>query len=131
MSLDLEILVPHGLVAQASVSAVQATDASGRFGLWPNHERFLTVLEPCVLTFRDETGRERFAAVDGGVLSLEQNRITVATRDAVVADRMEEVADAAAAMVANRRAREQSARTAFAEFETSLLRELHNLEPRR
>ena len=45
-------------------------------------------------------GRESFAAVDGGVLLLEGGRISVVTRDAVVAERLEDVADEAAAMLA-------------------------------
>ena len=100
------------------VEALQAADASGRFGLWPNHERFLTILVPCVLTYREEGGRTSFAAVDGGVLLSEQNRVSVVTRDAVVAPRLEEVADAAAAMLRTRREQERAARAAFAELES-------------
>jgi F-type H+-transporting ATPase subunit epsilon len=130
MSMDLEILVPAGPVARVRIEALEAADASGRFGLWPNHERFLTVLVPCVLTYREEGGRPAFAAVDGGVLLSEQNRIAVVTRDAVIAPRLEEVADAAAAMLRTRREQERSARAAFAELEATLLRELHKAEPR-
>ncbi len=92
----------------------------------------LTIEERCerVLRFRDDEGKESFAAVDGGVLLLENNRVSVVTRDAVVAERLEDVADAAAEMLRTRRAAEQSAREAFAELETSLLKELHKAEPR-
>ena len=57
-------------------------------------------------------------------------RISVATRDAVVADRLEEVADQAAAMLDARKGKEQAARAGFAELETSLLRELRKAEER-
>ena len=130
MSMDLEILVPDGFVVQAKVVALQAADASGRFGLWPNHERFLTVLVPCVLTYREEGNRESFAAVDGGVLLSEQNRVSVVTRDAVIAPRLEEVADAAAAMLRTRREQERAARVEFAELEARLLTELRRSESR-
>jgi F-type H+-transporting ATPase subunit epsilon len=130
MTMDLEILVPAGIVARATIEALEAADSSGRFGLWPNHERFFTVLVPCVLAYREQRGRPSFAAVDGGVLLSEQNRISVVTRDAVVAPRLEEVADAAAAMLRTRREQELSARAAFAELEASLLRELHRSELR-
>jgi F-type H+-transporting ATPase subunit epsilon len=56
MSLTLEITTPDRMVLRSSVVAVQAADASGRFGIWPGHENLLTVLIPCVLRFRVEGG---------------------------------------------------------------------------
>ncbi len=128
MSLELEILVPDGVVVQQSVRSVQAADASGRFGLLPGHEAFVTLLVPCVLNYRDEQGAEHFAAVDGGVLLLQGNHVAVVTREAVLAERLEEVAQAAAAMLEARRLHERMARTEFAELQTSLLRELREVE---
>ena len=58
------------------------------------------------------------------MLLLESGRISVATRDAVVAERLDEVADQAAAMLDARKNKEQAARAGFAGLETSLLREL-------
>jgi F-type H+-transporting ATPase subunit epsilon len=130
VSLDLEILVPDGIALQARVVSVRAADASGQFGLLPGHEAFLTLLVPCVLSFRDESGHERYAAADGGVLVVEKDRVSVVTREAVTADRLEEVADAAAAMLEARRRQERTARAEFAELQSSLLRELRKLEKR-
>ena len=124
MSLELEILSPDRVVVESRVIALQAADASGRFGIRTGHEDFLTVLVPCVVRFQPESGGERFAAVDGGVLLLERGRIAIATRDAVVADRIEQVADAAAAMLESRREQERAARSGFTELESTLLREL-------
>jgi len=131
VSLDLEILVPDGVVVRVPVVSVQAADESGRFGLLPNHEAFFTLLVPCVLLYREESGRERYAAVDGGVLLLEGNRVSVAAHEAVVADRLEDVADAAATMLRTRKAEERTARAEFAELQFSLFRELGKVEKRR
>lgn len=128
MSLDLEILVPDGVVVQAQVVSLRAADASGQFGVRTGHEAFLTLLVPCVLSFREENGRERYAAADGGVLVVEKNHVSVVTREAVIADRLEEVADAAAGMLEARRRTEQTARAEFAGLQLSLLRELRNVE---
>jgi F-type H+-transporting ATPase subunit epsilon len=128
MSLDLEILVPDGVVTRARVTALQAADASGRFGLLPGHEAFLTLLAPCVLSYRDGQGQEVYVAVDGGVLLLERDRVKVVSREAVTAARLEEVADAAAAMLEARRQREHLARVEFAELQTTLLRELREVQ---
>jgi F-type H+-transporting ATPase subunit epsilon len=124
MSLELEILAPDHVVVEDRVVSLQAADASGRFGLRTGHEDFLTVLVPCVVRYEPEAGAERFAAVDGGVLLLERGGISIATRDAIIADRIDQVADAAAAMLAARREKEQAARSGFAELEITLLREL-------
>jgi len=131
MSLHLEILVPDSVVVRTNVKSVQAADASGRFGLLPGHEPFLTLLVPCVLLYREEDNRERYAAIDGGVLSLEKDRVSVVTHEAITADRLEEVADAAASMMQSRREREKLARTEFAELQSALLQELHQVEQTR
>lgn len=128
MRLALEIRVPDGLTLRAEVASVQAQDATGRFGLLPGHQAFLTLLAPCILAFREESGRERYAAVDGGVMLLEEDLVSVVTREAAVADRLEEVADAAAAMLEARRRKERAARTEFGELQTALLRELRKAE---
>ena len=124
MSHALEILAPDRVVLESPIVSLQAEDASGRFCILPGHEDFLTVLEPCVVRYQPESGAEKFAAVDGGVLLLERGRISIVTRDAVIADRIEEVADAAAAMIKTRRDRARAARSGFSELETTLLREL-------
>ena len=128
MSFELQILVPDGTIVQTQVTSLQAADASGRFGLLPNHEAFLTLLVPCILKYCDAAGRTQYAATDGGVLLMENNQTSVVTREAVVADRLEEVADAAAVMLATRRAKETGARTEFAELQTSLVRQLRQVE---
>ncbi|MFI5457466.1 MAG: F0F1 ATP synthase subunit epsilon [Isosphaerales bacterium] len=130
MSLELEILAPHRVIVHAQVAAIQAADASGRFGLRPGHERFLTVLVPCIFQYRTEDGHEWYAAVDGGVLLLEHDRVSVVTHDAVVAEKLNEVADQAAAMLEARRIREHESRSGFAGLKSSLVRELRKVEQR-
>jgi F-type H+-transporting ATPase subunit epsilon len=128
VTVELEILVPDGLVLRTGITSLSAADASGWFGLLPHHQKFVTLLIPCVLTFRDEDGRERYAAADGGVLLLEGDHISITTREAVVADRLEDVADAAHAMLETRRERESAARAEFAGLRASLLLELTRAE---
>jgi F-type H+-transporting ATPase subunit epsilon len=128
MSMDLEILVPDGVVVKTRIRGLQAADASGRFGIWPGHEAFLTLLVPCVVFYRDADGSDRYAAADGGVLLVEQDHVSLVTREAVVADRLELVADKAAAMLEERRHLEKTAQAEFAELQTSLVRELGKVE---
>jgi F-type H+-transporting ATPase subunit epsilon len=131
MSMELEVLAPDGVVLRARARAVRAADASGQFGLWPGHEAFLTVLVPSLLTYWTEDGREHFVAVDGGLLRVEGRTVTVVTRDAAPAERLEEVADAAATMLEERLREERTARAEFAELEALLLRQFGQVEKHR
>lgn len=125
---ELEILVPDGVVLKSRIRGLQAADASGRFGMWPDHEAFVTVLEPCIVIYRDESDREKFAAVDGGVLVAEDSVVSIACREAVVADKLEEVADRASAMLRQRRLEEQAVRSEFAELQSTLIRQMKKAE---
>jgi F-type H+-transporting ATPase subunit epsilon len=124
VTLELQILVPDALVLNTRVSEVQAADATGRFGLRPGHERFVTFLVPSLLVYTDEEGRERYAAVDGGVLLLEGDRVSVVTREAVLADRLEDVAKQAAVILDARRRQEQHAQVEFDELQIALVKQL-------
>jgi F-type H+-transporting ATPase subunit epsilon len=126
--LQFELLAPDGVLVEEPILSLQGADASGRFGLWPNHERFFTILVPCVLSFLRRDGRPRYAAADGGVLLLEDNRLSIASREALVAERLEDVADAAAAMFRARQTQERAARSAFVELELSLVQQLRQAE---
>jgi F-type H+-transporting ATPase subunit epsilon len=121
-------MVPDGVVFKSRIHGLSAADASGRFGLLPGHEMFVTVLEPGLVLFRDEQNCERFAAVDGGVLVLKDGHVSIACREAIVAEHLEEVAGRAAAMIEERRLNEQTARADFAELQATLLRQLRNAE---
>jgi F-type H+-transporting ATPase subunit epsilon len=124
VTLALEILVPDAVVLNTRVTGVQAADATGRFGLRPGHERFVTVLVPSLLVYTDEIGTERYAAVDGGVLVLEGDRVSVVTREAVLADRLEDLAERAAAILDVRRRQERRARAEFDELQIALVKQL-------
>jgi F-type H+-transporting ATPase subunit epsilon len=124
VTLSLEILVPDAVVLTARVTGVQAADATGRFGLRPGHEPFVTVLVPSLLVYTDEAGTERYAAVDGGALVLEGDRVSVVTREAVLSDRLEDLSERAAAILDVRRRQEGKARAEFDELQTALVKQL-------
>ena len=124
MTLTLEILVPDAVVLTTRVTGVQAADATGRFGLRPGHEPFVTVLVPSLLVYTDEAGTERYAAVDGGALVLEGDRVSVVTREAVLSDRLEDLSERAAAILDVRRRQEGKARAEFDELQTALVKQL-------
>jgi F-type H+-transporting ATPase subunit epsilon len=130
MSLELEIRVPDNVVVQTRITSLTAADETGRFGLLPHRQKFLTLLTPCILIFREEDGPERYAAADGGVVVLTDDRLSIVTREAVVADRLDDVAEAVESMLGARREHEAATRSEFAGLRARLLRELSSVERR-
>jgi F-type H+-transporting ATPase subunit epsilon len=130
MTLGLRILVPDALVLDARVTGVQAADSTGRFGLRAGHEPFVTVLSPSLLVYTEDDGRERYAAVDGGVLMLERDQVSVVTREAVLADRFEELAAKAAAILDFHQREERQARAEFHELQVALVEQLARMGKR-
>ena len=85
--MQLRITTPTRLLVDRAVTAVEAEDASGRFGIRPGHEPLLTALIPSILVFREsEVKDERYVAVRGGVLRVTQEGVQVATRDAYLSE---------------------------------------------
>ena len=121
--MKLEIMVPDELVLSTEVEAVEAADATGRFGLRTGHEQFVTVLVPSLLVYSWQD-RESYAAVDGGVLWLENDVISVITREAVLSDRLDELSSRAGAILSLRHRQESQSRTEFSELQAMLAKEL-------
>ncbi len=72
------------------IQSLRAEDESGSFGILPGHADLMTALAPSVLVWRDAKGGEGYCAVRGGVLDVRGgDRVSVATREAVVGDDLE------------------------------------------
>ena len=85
----LRLTTPTELVVDREVTFVQAEDPSGRFGILPGDEGYLTTVVPSVLVYRyEDVGgeREAYAAVRHGVLRVRGDEVQVAVRDAHVSE---------------------------------------------
>ncbi len=79
----LTVVTPLSIVVDEEVDSVRATDASGSFGILPGHAPFLTALAICIVSWKT-TGGERFCAVRGGVLTVNDGKsVAIASREAV------------------------------------------------
>ncbi|MCB9994594.1 MAG: F0F1 ATP synthase subunit epsilon [Hyphomicrobiaceae bacterium] len=87
----LRITTPLEVVVDVDgLTAFQAEDASGSFGIQPGHVDFLTTLSVSVVRWTDKKGINRFCAVRNGVLTVSGgNDIALATREAVRGDTLE------------------------------------------
>jgi F-type H+-transporting ATPase subunit epsilon len=82
--LKLRVTTPTRVVLDREVTYVQAEDPSGRFGILPRHERYLTAVVPSILVYRYNDGgeREAYVAVRHGVLRVTADGVEVAVREA-------------------------------------------------
>lgn len=85
---------------QASYATVPLTD--GEAGILPNHAAMIAALMEGVVRYTVE-GKDRYAAVSGGVLSIADDEVIILARSAELAENI----DLARAQAAERRARER------------------------
>jgi F-type H+-transporting ATPase subunit epsilon len=131
MTMSLQVLIPTGVMLETEILSLSASDASGQFGLLPNHQDFCTALVPCLVMYRDAEGDERHLAVDGGVLLLEGNHLSIVTREAFAVPDIEAGAELATAQLAERQRQEREATITFKQLVASLLEQMPVLERRR
>lgn len=83
--MKLRVAVPTRVIIERDVTYVQAEDPSGRFGILPRHEPYLTAVVPSILVYRYNDGggeREAYIAVRHGVLRVTEEGVEVAVREA-------------------------------------------------
>ncbi len=107
----LRVTVPTRVVLDREVTYVQAEDPSGRFGILPGHERYMTAVVPSILVYRYSVGgkgeREAYIAVRHGVLRVTTEEVQVAVREAHASD------DLAALQEEIRKARENRSQRSY------------------
>ncbi|WP_158773916.1 F0F1 ATP synthase subunit epsilon [Cobetia sp. L2A1] len=79
----LTIVTPLLMVVDEEIDSLRAEDASGSFGILSGHTAFLTALVISVVSWR-KAETHQFCAVRGGVLSVIDGNIAIATREAVI-----------------------------------------------
>jgi F-type H+-transporting ATPase subunit epsilon len=84
----LSIVTPLAVVVDEDhVLALRAEDATGSFGVLPQHADFLTSLVISVVSWRSSNGTRHYCAVRRGVLSIAGGHdVVIATREAVAGD---------------------------------------------
>lgn len=123
----LAVALPHRIAVYEPVQKVRGEGLHGSFTLLPRHLDYVILLQPGILSYLDAGGREKYVAVDGGVLTKVGERVRVATTAAVQG----ELADLQQTVTETFRQldeREQAARRAQAHIETHLIQEMLEFE---
>jgi len=104
---------------------VRAEDETGAFGILEHHDDFLTALSVSVVSWRRVTGVQTHCAVRGGVLSVSGgHQVAIATRQAIVGDDLQQLADKVVAELKRCAEQEEAAWTHSARMRLRVLREL-------
>jgi len=126
----IQLLLPTEILVSAHVSKIVAEADNGAFCLLPRHVDFVATLVPGVLIFVDDTGVERFAAVDEGTLVKCGHEVFVSTLNAVLGDRLETLERLVQQRFVELDDHERKARTALARLEAGTLRGFREMQER-
>lgn len=66
-------------------------DATGSFGILPNHARFMTTLVYGLARFKIKGGSWQYLAVPGAVLYFNDNTLTISTRHFLIDDNFDRI----------------------------------------
>ena len=129
-TLKLDIVTPQGTAFSEDVDMVTLPGIDGQFGVYPNHVRLITYLEPGeVIVERD--GKERYLAIGEGMVDITARRVSLITDMAVQAEKIDEAAVKAARERAAARLREKISDEEVASVNASLARSLAQLQVKR
>ena len=100
--MQLEIVTPDkSLLVKNNVSYVLAETVGGGVGIMANHAPLIGTLQEGPLKYRDEAGKDYFIFLDGGFMEVNNNKVTVLS---AIAEMAEDI-DVARAQGAQARAR--------------------------
>ncbi len=75
--LDVDVVAADRRVWEGQAISVVARTTEGDVGILSGHEPFLAVLVPCVVEILSVDSSREIVAVDGGFLSVAENRVAV------------------------------------------------------
>ena len=78
---EFKIIEPDGMFFEGEGEFLEFTSVEGRMGVYKNHIPLTTILEPCVIKIH-ANGEKKKAAVLGGFIEIQKERITILAEDA-------------------------------------------------
>ena len=125
--MKLKVLLPSEVLLEERVNQVTAEAANGYFTLLPRHIDFVTSLVPGIFIFYTEEGKERFMAVDGGILVKRGDEVFLSTTRAVEGSDMDGLRELVEGELKVLEESEKKARSVLARLETDTLRRFKEL----
>lgn len=83
--LRVEVVAAEGITWEGDALSVIARTSEGDIGIMPNHEPLLATLLPCAAEVLTTDGNREVVVVDGGFISVAENRVSMLSQFARVA----------------------------------------------
>jgi F-type H+-transporting ATPase subunit epsilon len=129
-TLRLEIVTPQEIAFSEDVHMVTLPAVEGQMGVYPQHERLITQIEPGELIITKD-GSERYLAVGEGLVEITRDRVSIVTDMAIPAERIDEAKVEEARARAAARLEEKVSDEEIATVNASLTRSLAQLQVKR
>ena len=129
-TLRLEIVTPQEVAFSEDVHMVTLPAVEGQMGVYPQHERFITQIEPGELIVTKD-GTDRYLAVGEGLVEITRDRVSIVTDMAIPAERIDEAKVEEARARAAARLEEKISDEEIATVNASLTRSLAQLQVKR
>ncbi|MEA4943159.1 MAG: F0F1 ATP synthase subunit epsilon [Propionicimonas sp.] len=84
-TIRVEVVSATGIAWEGEALSVLARTTEGDIGILANHEPFLASLVPCAAEVLTTDGRREVLAIDGGFISVADNRVSLLSQYARVA----------------------------------------------
>jgi F-type H+-transporting ATPase subunit epsilon len=84
-SLFVEVVSANARIWEGEALSVIARTTEGDIGVLPRHEPFLAALVPCAAEVLTKDGQREIIALDGGFISVSDNRVSLLAQYAKVA----------------------------------------------
>mgnify|MGYP000300461014 FL=1 len=125
----LRVITPATVCVDRTVSRIVAEAPDGFFGMLPNHIDFVTQLVPGVLVFEpDDSGTDRFVAINSGTLVKCGEDVRVAVRGAMEGDDLGVLQERVVTEFRQQDEDERDARAALTRLEATMIRRFRDLE---
>ena len=120
--MKLRVMSCTQVLLDEDVAHVTVEDLTGSLGIRPGHAPLVTALVPGILIARGTDGKQRYVAVDGGVLTVTGDEVRVASRQAVVSGDLQRLEDTVVRQFETQTAADRANHTAFEKMRISFMR---------
>ena len=126
--MKLRVMTPTEIVLEEDVHHVSAEDPTGSLGIRPGHAPLVTPLVRGILMARRADGHEHYAAVNGGVLIVNNDTVDVVSRQAVLSDDLGHLEDTVLARFDAEADQDRTNHVAFEKMRISFMRRVLEME---
>ncbi len=125
-TMQLKVMLPTRILLDTEISKVSGESPEGSFTILPRHIDYVTALSTGICRYVDESGKEFFLAVDGGILIKRGDSVLLSTPRAVKDERLGRLENTINEEYLSLDEKGKEVQTAFARLESDFTRKILN-----